>query len=83
MRVNYFSWLRTKTGVSREDVALPQGGATVADLVTHLAGKHPALGEIANTPGALRCVVNRRYVENSHSLAETDEVQFFPPVTGG
>lgn len=83
MKVSYFSWLRTKTGVASEDVAPPDGCRTVADLVAHLAGRHPALAEIADAPGGMRFTVNRRYVEAHHELSAGDEVSLFPPVTGG
>lgn len=83
MKVTYFSWLRTKTGVAAESLELPPSCGTVESLVQHLATRHPALGEIAGAQGSLRCTVNRRYVEPSHPLQATDTVGFFPPVTGG
>jgi molybdopterin synthase sulfur carrier subunit len=83
MRVSYFSWLRTKTGMAAETIELPSECATVEDLVRHLSQRHPQLAEIANARGSLRCTVNRRYVEDSHLLASTDDIAFFPPVTGG
>lgn len=83
MRISYFSWLRTKTGMASETIELPSHCATVDDLVRHLSRCHPPLAEIAEARGSLRCTVNRRYVENTHQLAPTDDVGFFPPVTGG
>lgn len=83
MRVSYFSWLRTKTGMSAEAVDLPDGCMTVEDFVDHLSTRHPALAEIAGARGSLRYTVNRRYVEKSHQLCATDEIVLFPPVTGG
>lgn len=83
MRVSYFSWLRGKTGVAAEALELPGACRTVDDLIGHLCERHPALAEIAGAQGSLRYTVNRRYVEKSHELAPTDEVGFFPPVTGG
>lgn len=83
MLVSYFSWLRLKTGVRSEEVALPAGCRTVSDLVGHLSGHHPALAAIAEAQGSMRFTVNRRYVESSHVLFAADEVGLFPPVTGG
>ena len=56
---------------------------TVGDLMAWLAETRPALTEIATTAGAMRCTVNRRYVEADHRLQPSDEVAVFPPVTGG
>jgi molybdopterin synthase sulfur carrier subunit len=83
MKISYFSWLRTKTGIPNEEIALPVQCRTVDDLVRHLAARYPALAEIADARGSMRFTVNRRYVENSHELASDDEVGLFPPVTGG
>ena len=83
MKVSYFSWLRTKTGTPAEEITLPEGATTIADLVRHLGERHPALAEIADAPGAMRFTVNRRYVEAGHVLSPADEVNLFPPVTGG
>jgi len=83
MRVSYFSWLRAKTGVAAEVIELPSECATVDDLIRHLSDRHPALADIAGAQGSLRYTVNRRYVEKLHRIEPTDEVGFFPPVTGG
>ncbi|WP_188311806.1 molybdopterin converting factor subunit 1 [Salinarimonas soli] len=83
MKVSYFSWLRLKTGTAAEEIQLPEDCRTLSELVTHLTGRHPALGEIADARGAMRFTVNRRYVEGTHVLSATDEVGLFPPVTGG
>lgn len=83
MKITYFSWLRTKAGVPSEDIDPPGDVETVGDLMAWLADRRPALKEIATTAGALRCTVNRRYVEAGHRLQPGDEVAVFPPVTGG
>jgi MoaE-MoaD fusion protein len=57
-----------------------QEGATVADLLGRLAGKHSGPGE------ALRGIavsVNAEYALAAHVLRDGDEVGLLPPVSGG
>jgi sulfur-carrier protein len=83
MRIRYFSWLRSKTGVATESIDLPQGCDTIGALIRHLSGRYPAFAEIAEAQGSLRYTVNQRYVDHAHAIHPTDTVNFFPPVTGG
>ena len=83
MKVTYFSWLRSKTGLSSEEIDLPSGCNNVSMLVDLLSDRHPDLGAVANAEGSLRFTVNRRYVERDHPLQPVDTVGLFPPVTGG
>ncbi len=41
MKVMYFAWLRLRTGVGEEELALPDGVATVAELVDWLRARRP------------------------------------------
>ena len=36
MKLMYFAWMREHIGSAEENIELPQGVATVAELVTHL-----------------------------------------------
>ncbi len=83
MKVLYFAWLRLRTGVGEEELALPQGVGTVAELVDWLKTRGPGYAKAFQEMGAVRVAVNQEYVPFDHPLAEGDEVAFFPPVTGG
>ena len=39
MKLLYFAWLKTKTGMAEEDVTPPEGVATVGELLTWLEGR--------------------------------------------
>ena len=39
MNILYFAWMREHTGCAAEEIDLPDGVSTVADLVPHLASR--------------------------------------------
>ncbi len=78
--VLYFAWLRERTGLAEERIALPAGTTTVADLIEMLAARHAAAFANRQT---IRCAVNQEFADPSVVLHPGDEVAFFPPVTGG
>jgi molybdopterin converting factor subunit 1 len=83
MKILYFAWLRERVGFGQEDVTLPQGVADVAGLVAWLRTRSPG-HEAAFSQGRLvRCAVNQDFAAPDASVADGDEVAFFPPVTGG
>ena len=83
MKVKYFAWLRSKTGVASEDVTPPAGIATVGALVDWLAARGPGYAEAFRERSAVRAAVNHEFAGFEHAVAPGDEVAFFPPVTGG
>ncbi len=60
-------------------VDLPEG-ATVHDLLQHLANEHPALNKWLSVT---RVAVNQEYVDADALLHDGDEVALIPPVSGG
>jgi molybdopterin synthase sulfur carrier subunit len=83
MKVLYFAWLRQHVGVASEEFDLPGDVATVDDLVGWLTAKGPGYAKGFAEPQVIRAAVNFEYVQFDHELSNTDEVAFFPPVTGG
>lgn len=79
LQVLYFSVLRDLTGTGAAEETVPDG-STVADLLRHLYGKHPAL---AAWDASLLVAVNHTYTRRGEPLAEGDEVALMPPVQGG
>ena len=57
-----------------------EGGATVADLLAHIAGSHPGR---ANALRGIAVSVNAEYAPAAQVLSEGDEVGLLPPVSGG
>jgi molybdopterin synthase sulfur carrier subunit len=83
LRILYFAWLRERVGTAEEEVELPAGIATVADLIGWLRARGPGFAGAFAATRAIRCAVNQTFASPDAVLAAGDEVAFFPPVTGG
>ncbi len=83
VKLRFFARLREDLGTGSEDLALPDGVATVAALRAHLAGRGGAWAEALAGSKALRVAVNHELAEPATPIGPGDEVAFFPPVTGG
>ena len=85
MRVKllYFAWVREKTGKAEEDVDLPAGVDTVAELVAWLKQRGPEYTEAFRRAEVIRAAIDRRHVRAGAPIAGASEIAFFPPVTGG
>lgn len=79
----YFAWLRERTGKAQEELVLPPGIATVADLIAYLAERGPGYAAAFQNRRAVRCAINQEFSDPAATLRSGDEVAFFPPVTGG
>ena len=79
----YFAWLRERTGLSEETLALPDTGMTVADLIALLAARGPGHAAAFQNRRTIRCAVNQEFADPATVLRSGDEVAFFPPVPGG
>lgn len=83
IRVLYFAWLRERVGVAREEIALPDGVATVGALVDYLSARDARHEAAFRDRRTVRCAVNQEFAELTDAVRPGDEVGFFPPVTGG
>ena len=83
MHLLYFAWLRERIGSAEEELALPEGVATVGDLVAVLLAPGPGYAAAFANPRTVRCAVNQDFATPETKLRPGDEVAFFPPVTGG
>ena len=83
MKILYFAWLRTKTGIGAEEVTPPEGVATVAELLDWLARRGPGHAAALADRRVVRVAVNQEYAGLDHPVRPGDEIALFPPVTGG
>lgn len=83
MKILYFAWLRTKTGVAEEDVTPPETVSTVAQLVDWLKARGPGHAEALADLSVVRIAVNQEFAGLDDPVGPGDEVALFPPMTGG
>ncbi len=83
MKLLYFAWLKTKTGLAEEEVSPPAEVATVGALLEWLKDRGPGHAEALSDLQAIRVAVNQEYARPGDPVKPGDEVALFPPVTGG
>ncbi len=76
VELRFFAALREQLGCGERRSV--RAGTSVGALWDALVAEHPKAGRIQ-----VRFAVNEQYVDASHTLADGDEVAFFPPVSGG
>ncbi len=61
MKILYFAWLKSKTGVGEEDVEPPSQVTDVASLIDWLKGRGPGYAEALADLSVVRVAVNQDY----------------------
>jgi sulfur-carrier protein len=79
----YFAWVRERIGKPEEEVELPAGLATVADLVRWLKGRGEEYEYAFENEGVVRAAVDKVHARPDAAIAGAREIAFFPPMTGG
>ncbi|MBF0167354.1 MAG: molybdopterin converting factor subunit 1 [Alphaproteobacteria bacterium] len=83
MKILYFASIRARVGHGEEEIALPPDVKTVADLVGWLKSRGDTYAEALAEARTLRAALNQEHVSFDAAIKNSDEVAFFPPVTGG
>lgn len=83
MKILYFARLRQIVGRGWDEITLPAGISTVAELVDYLKLHDAFIAEAFSDLRLLKVAVNQKQVTLDSSLAGATEVAFFPPMTGG
>jgi molybdopterin synthase sulfur carrier subunit len=83
MKILYFAWVREAVGKSQEDLLKPEGVNTVQDLITWLKEQDVSYQKAFADDAVVRVAVNQEYECLDCLISNTDEIAFFPPVTGG
>ena len=79
----YFAWVREKVGRGREDLAIPSGIVTVADLIAHLKSRGQEYEAAFARPEVVRVAIDQVHAGMKTAIGPAREIAFFPPVTGG
>jgi molybdopterin synthase sulfur carrier subunit len=83
MKLIYFAWMREHIGTAQEQRPLPEEVSTVAELITYLREQSPGHASALSNMEVVRVAINQEYCELNAPVTDSDEVAFFPPVTGG
>lgn len=83
MKIRYFAWVRERVGKTDEEIELPPGVATVADLMAWLAKQGEQYAHAFDNPKVIRAAVDRNHVRPESTITGAREIAFFPPMTGG
>lgn len=83
MTLLYFAWVRQKIGRGEEALPLPAGARTVADLIGQLKTRGANYADAFSDLRRIHVAVNQEHSGFDAHLRDSDEVAFFPPVTGG
>ena len=83
MKLLYFAWIRDDIGLDGEEISLPDGVKTVGDLIALLKGRGDSYERGLMASEELKVAVNLEYANLDTPISDSDEVAFFPPVTGG
>jgi len=83
LRLLYFAWVKEKTGIAGEEVALPEHVATVAELIVWLKTRGPEFAHAFDRAEVIRAAIDQSHVRHDAEIGGAREIAFFPPVTGG
>jgi molybdopterin synthase sulfur carrier subunit len=83
VKLLYFAWVRERVGKPEEEIDLPAGVATVADLIAWLSRRGEEYAHAFENPKVIRAAVDRAHVKPETAIAGAREIAFFPPMTGG
>lgn len=83
MKLRYFAWVRERIGKPDEDIELPAGVTTVAELIGWLSGRGEEYAYAFENPKVIRAAIDRTHVRPDAAIRTAGEIAFFPPMTGG
>ena len=83
MVVKYFSWIKEHIGKSEEQIDLPSNITNVNQLINYLNEIDKKYNIIFEKKELIKIAVNKTYSSFDTKINNSDEIAFFPPVTGG
>ena len=83
MVIKYFSWIKEHIGKSEEQIVLPSHITNVDQLINYLNEIDIKYNLIFEKKELIKIAVNKTYSSFDTNISNSDEIAFFPPVTGG
>ena len=83
MKLRYFAWVRERIGKPEEEIEVPAGVTTVAELICWLSARGEEYAYAFENPKVIRAAIDRTHVRPDAAITAASEIAFFPPMTGG
>ena len=83
MVIKYFSWIKEHMGKSEEQIVLPSHITDINQLIKYLVEIDEKYNLIYEKKEIIKIAVNKTYSSFDTDISNSDEIAFFPPVTGG
>tara|TARA_Y100001980_G_C14222154_1_gene77739 strand:- start:71 stop:322 length:252 start_codon:yes stop_codon:yes gene_type:complete len=83
MVIKYFSWIKEHIGKSEEQITIPSDITNVDQLINYLNEKDTKYNLLFEKKELIKIAVNKTYSSFDAKVNNSDEIAFFPPVTGG
>ena len=83
MVIKYFSWIKEHIGKSEEQIILPSHITDINQLINYLNEIDEKYKLIYENKEIIKIAVNKTYSSFDTNISNSDEIAFFPPVTGG
>ena len=83
MVIKYFSWIKEHVGKSEEQIVLPSHINDINQLTKYLVEIDEKYNLICEKKEIIKVAVNKTYSSFDTKISNSDEIAFFPPVTGG
>ena len=83
MVIKYFSWIKEQIGKSEEQINIPSDITNVNQLINYLNEKDTKYNLLFEKKELIKIAVNKTYSSFDTNVSNSDEIAFFPPVTGG
>ena len=83
MLIKYFSWIKEHIGKSEEQIILPSNINNINQLINYLNEIDEKYKLLYEKKELIKIAVNKTYSSFDTNISNSDEIAFFPPVTGG
>ena len=83
MVIKYFSWIKEHIGKSEEQIILPSHIININQLINYLSEMDEKYNLLYEKQELIKIAVNKTYSSFDTNISNSDEIAFFPPVTGG
>ena len=83
MVIKYFSWIKEHIGKSEEQIILPSNINNINQLINYLNEIDEKYKLLYEKKELIKIAVNKTYSSFDTNISNSDEIDFFPPVTGG